>query len=209
MRYLLSIIVLLSLGSCRYGDAEVIDINGMPIHSELVGEFTQVLGRPYELFIRRNWISDAAAGGPGMSYTDTVRNGIVFRRVNGTAALQFYNRYKNRSLLKDKYIFLSNSSYTNSGELAYDIVVIKANNQFQALKLMNTNGLKQEISHAQIFEFLADLHEKNPIEIYLLEEHRIGIYLERSPDQHTRNELAAISPNYELKGKTLELYWPG
>ena len=165
MRLLLFVVLALLVTDCRYSDPEVIDINGMQIHTSLVDKFTSRLGKPYELFIRRNWISDAAAGGAGQAYVDTVRNGIVFRNVIESEALRFFNYYADEPLLKNKYIFLSNAAYTYSGDLAYDLVILKANNQFQALKIMNTHGLKQGITHTQIFEFIADLHEQNPVEI--------------------------------------------
>lgn len=207
MRLLLPVILLLLITNCRYRDAEVIDINGMPIHGSLVDEFTGILQRPYELFIRRNWISDAVAG-QGQSHVDTIRNGMVFRGVIKSEALNFYNYYKKKPLLQNKYIFLSNATFTYSGDMAYDLVILKANNQFQALKIMNTNGLKQGISHTQVFEFIAALNEKNPIEIFLLEENRVGFYLKNTPNQRTKDELSAISPGHELRGKTVELYWP-
>ncbi|MEL7147991.1 MAG: hypothetical protein AAFO69_16575, partial [Bacteroidota bacterium] len=135
-------------------------------------------------------------------------NGIIFKKVSEKKALKFRNTYKDRGVLQNKYIFFTNTGFSSSGTLAYDIVIVKANNQFQALKIMNTHGLKQGISHTRLFDFIVALHENNPINIFLLEENRIGFDLEDAPDQSTKDQLAAISPSYELRDKTVELYWP-
>ena len=142
-----------------------------------------------------------------MARTDTIRNGLFFPRIDEKTAISLRNRYKKREEFRNKYIFLSAATFTGSG-LAYDVVIVSANNQCQVLKIMNTHGLRDGIGHDQIFEFITDLHDKNPLEIYHLEEDKISLTLDQAPDQRTKDAIAAICPNYELNRKDLQMYWP-
>ncbi len=184
---------------------EIIDINGMDITRGLINDITDKAGRTYQLFFSYNWIQDPSA--PNGQRIDTIRNGVTFKEVPDEKAQGLISLYKSRLQIENKYIFLNKSIYNRKGNLLYDVVILKANNQFQALKLINTNGLKEGIGHQKIFDFLANLNQNNTIEIYLIDESKVYLKLKNSLDDNTLEAVEKLCPQYEYFQKDLKLIW--
>lgn len=200
------IVSLLLITGCSIRESQKIDINGMKISRGLINDITEDMGNTYELFIRYNWVQDPVDDIDGQR-TDTIRNGVVYREIIEDKAVTLFNLYKARLKADKKYLFLSKSIYTRSGNLSYDMVLLEANNQFQALKILNTNGLKEGIGHQEIFDFLVQLHQSNPLEIYLIDENRISMQLKNALDEKALTQIQKLCPQHEYFQNELKLIW--
>lgn len=200
-----AMLVLLTLAGCGISDSEVIDINSMKIERGLIDRITGETGRTYQLFIRYNWLQDPneATG----HKTDTIRNGVVYKELPEEKAVRLYEQYKKQLARDNKYMFLSNPRYTRNGSLAYDLVLLEANNQFQVLKIMNVNGINDGVSHQEIFDFLVSLHQSAEIEIYKLTDHSLTMKIKYPLDQRTLDAIEKLCPRYEYSQKGLTLIW--
>lgn len=194
------------LAGCGINESEVIDINSMKITRGLINQITGDTGRTYQLFIRHNWLQDPSNAATGQK-TDTIRNGVVFKEILEEKATRIYERYKNQLARDNKYMFLSKPKFTRNGDLAYDLVLLEANNQFQVLKIMNVNGLQDGVSHQEVFDFLVNLHQSNNIEVFKLNDNGLTLKLSNNLDDRALDAIAEICPRFEYSQKQLMLIW--
>lgn len=178
----------------------------MKITRGLINRITSDTGRTYQLFIRHNWLQDPSNAVTGHR-TDTIRNGVVFKGILEEKATRIYERYKDQLASDNKYMFLSRPKFTRNGDLAYDLVLLEANNQFQVLKIMNVNGVEDGISHQKVFDFLVKLHQSNNIEIFKFYDNSLTLKFRNIPDERTIDAIAEICPKYQYSNKQLMLIW--
>ncbi|MGB3465631.1 MAG: hypothetical protein WBA74_10185 [Cyclobacteriaceae bacterium] len=204
IRYL-SLLSVIFLSCGETGSQNSIDINGMQINRSLINEITATVGTSYELFIITNWIQDPTV--EAGFRIDTIRNGIEFKKIEEQKVRNILNRYNKILRPRDKYPFLTKASYNRKGNLSFNLVIISANDQFQALRTVRPDGLKEGVSHDEIFDLLVKLNQVNPIDIYLLDKNRVRLTLQKKLSQEWEEEIADLCPQYEIINRDLRLHW--
>ncbi len=202
MRYFYPFLVLFI--NCSGSAYDQININDVEISETTINEISNSFNESYQLFIRYRRVYDSSSLIPRI---DTIRNGLYFERTSEQKALSIHEKYKYRIREEGNFIFLSNPSFGSDGNLIYDLAIIKANDQFETIKLLNTNGQREGISNSTIYKTLQKIHQKNTMEIYGVDQNYLKIRFSDPISTADLSELGKISPNMDYNGKEVNLIW--
>jgi len=200
MKYFVLILFLILGYSCQ----DKIDINDMKISESTINEISNQFGEPYQLFSIINRIYSSSNN----LNIDTVKNGLYFERVSEEKAINLYDKYKSVLEGEGNLIFLSNQAFAYDGDAIYDLVILKAVNQFMAIHLLNTHGRRIGISHEKIVNTLMDLDKNNPMDIYCIDEYQLRLKFRNNLSNDEKQRLANISPDLSYQNQDVILVWP-
>jgi hypothetical protein len=183
---------LLLLSSCMPPDRKknaiknLVELNGVRLPERLIQKLRIETGRYYQAFMHINEIYPPIKPGKrfdinDISY-DTVKNGIFFAKVKESRAKEIYSQYYDSIRNTGNFIFLTNVDFAKDSQTYFDVVVVRADDMYDILKLMNTSGPNYDIDNAAVISKMKQWDEEVGFRLVVADEDRIEATMDHLPD---------------------------
>lgn len=182
-------------------------INNFPediIHS--IEEESGLVAEP--LYVTR-WFLDDQIGIPGAKSSKKVpENGISVRSVSKSKAESIHDNLYSKFKQKGYLIFLTNLNFDysnspiNSSRAVYDVGVIKADDQYEIIKRINTQGPNYNISNKEVIDTLKDWENAVQFKIVVVDEDRVEAKILKMPESVEKfaKQIFDFSPDTVYQG---------
>lgn len=145
----ITFLLLLSLSVSCTPTNKTVEINGVTINNSLLSELKIELGSNPLDFQKINYYYESKDS----SYTetvDTINNGFFFKPVPEQKAKKIVDVYSDYIKEEGNYIFLKNLTFDDSWSTLYEVTIVKAKDQFEILKIMNTEAVNYDLTNDDI-----------------------------------------------------------
>ena len=179
---LLGFLISIMLGApleTDYDDSKTM-VNGLYISKTYLNQITRKSNTEYQdlvFYIYKDSIVDTF----NYSHLDSFVYGVVYKKVNEKTAWQIFNKFHKMIEAEGNYIYLTHISFDSTKSVCYDLAIIKAEDQFEAVKIVGTNGLNYDISNEKVIEKLKIWHKEAKLIITVIDYNRVEAYMKRKP----------------------------
>jgi len=129
------------------------DFKEVQISSELLEKIESKAVQTAKPFERVNYTYDTV-NGEWNERTDTIRNGFFFSGIPDARARQIFDSFFDAVRQDGNYLVLTNLDFDDNFNSLYDVVILKAKDQFEVVKMMNTEGPNFEVTNDMVLEKL-------------------------------------------------------
>ena len=112
--------------------------------------------------------------------------GLVFKFVNHEKAHTIFNKYSDKVIEGNNYIFLTNMDFDESYNTYYDIVIIDGSDPFELIKRIGTNGVNYDKYNNDIVLQLKEWHTEVGFKFVVIDVARIHAYMNKLPKNITQ-----------------------
>lgn len=158
---------------------DTIGENALDIDSKLLTEIKKEIEQEPVKLNREVWNYDKN-GNEEHYFLD---KGLVFKFVNEKKAHAIFNKYYNKVIQGDDYIFLSNMDFDESFNSYYDIIIIDESNPFTIIEQIGTNGINYDIYNPDIIRKLKEWNDQVNFKFVVIDVSRIHAYMEKLPKE--------------------------
>ena len=203
-KLILQIIFLMFLQGCK-GQTEqqndIIKINGVKISQKILNDFKEKLRQEPIEFERVNYYYKKV-GSTWEEETDTIRNGFYFKKISESNAKSIVQNYSEELSETGHYIFLKNLDFDNNWNTLYDVTIVKAENQYEILKMMNTEGPNYDVTNKQVINKIKEWDKKVGLKIIVADEARVEAFITKLPDKLSKftQEIYELCPDVIEQG---------
>ncbi|MFM9945520.1 MAG: DUF4253 domain-containing protein [Bacteroidia bacterium] len=193
------------------GMHDTISIHGLKIFKITADELRYKTRRNFEPITFYEW-KDSIIDTTNYGYWFPLSQGIVLKNISENWARSVHNQFYNGMLkVQGLYFFLTNLHTDSTKNILYDLAILKANSQFEAVKQVGTNSKNQDIKNEQIIKNLKLWNEENHFKITAIDKNRIEITLWAQPGNIEKfvNQLFEVWPevvdsSYGLKQQMVD-----
>lgn len=195
--YLLLFVSSLIFHNCKgQNAAEDVEINGVLISQTILNDLKNSTGQNPTDFIKVNYhyIKN------NESYTemvDTIKNGFYFSKISEEKAKQLVLKYHDVCKANGNYIFLKELDFDNEWNSLYDLTIVKATNQFEVVKLMNTQGPSYDVTNEMVINKIKKWDKQVGLQLIVVQEDRIEAQIDKLPKdlEIFTNEIYELCPD--------------
>ncbi len=156
-------------------------INGVCIQDHLLRELQKTIGKDYiEFNTVKNIYTSDEAGFP--ETVETIGNGFYFPNIPEIKARMIFDKYYDKIKKKGNYIFLKGLDFDDDWNSYYDITIVKAEDQYEVLRIMNTAGLNYHITNEMVIEQIKKWDKEVKLKVIVAESDRVEAYINKLPD---------------------------
>ncbi len=178
------IILLLTLHGCKGQNSEqdeTVTINGVTISQQSLNDLKKKLRKEPVIFEKVNYYYQKVDS-IWKEETDTIRNGFYFEKINETQAKSIVENYSDKLSKAGNYIFLKNLDFDDNWNSLYDVTIMRANNQYEILKMMNTEGPNYNVTNDQVIRKIKEWDQRVGLKIIVADESRVEALILKLPD---------------------------
>ena len=155
-----------------------INKNGLNIDSKLLSDIkNDIKKEPIDLN-REVWNYDRQ----GNEEHYFLNKGLVFKFVNEQKAHSIFNKYHDKVIEGNNYIFLTNMDFDESYNTYYDIVIIDVSDPFKLIEQIGTNGVNYDIYNPDVVKKLKEWNDQVNFKFVVIDVSRIHAYMKRLPN---------------------------
>ena len=152
--------------------------NGLNIDPKLLVDIMNDLSKKPIQLNREVWNYDRE----GNEEHYFLNKGLVFKFVNEDKAHSIFNKYHNKVVSGNNYIFLSNMDFDESYNTYFDVVIIDGSDPFKIIEQIGTNGVNYDIYNPDIIRQLKEWDKQISFKFVVIDVSRIHAYMNRLPD---------------------------
>ncbi|TRZ45122.1 DUF4253 domain-containing protein [Robertkochia solimangrovi] len=178
------IILLLTLQGCKdqtQDQNDIVTINGVTINQKILNELKKKLNQEPIEFEKVNYHYENVDS-TWKEETDTIRNGFYFKQISEFKAKRIIQDYSEELTETGHYMFLKNLEFDDNWNSLYDVTIVKAENQYDILKIMNTQGPNYDVTNEQVITKVKKWDEKVGLKIIVADEARVEAFISKLPD---------------------------
>ncbi|MFT4602058.1 MAG: hypothetical protein ACI857_002244 [Arenicella sp.] len=108
-------------------------------------------------------------------------NGIVFRGLEKDIAYEAFDTFSDEVRTEGNYMFLTSIDYDKDWNSFFDVAILPCDNQFDLIKLLNTEGIDQDISNDEILEQMRTWDKEIGFNLVYCDNTGIDAYMENMP----------------------------
>ena len=112
-----------------------------------------------------------------------LNKGLIFKFVDEKKAHSIFNKYYDKVVEGNNYIFLSNMDFDESYNSYYDIIIIDGSDPFKLIEQIGTNGVNYDIYNPDIVKKLKEWDEEVDFKIVVIDVSRIHAYMNKLPNK--------------------------
>jgi len=186
-------------------DDSKIQINGMLISKTYLNQISRKSNVEFEDLVFYTW-KDSIVDTFNYSHIDSFVYGVVFKKVDEKTAWKIFNKFHKMIEAEGNYLYLTHISFDSTKNLCYDLAILTAKNQFEAVKIVGTNGLNYDISNEKVIEKLKVWHKDVKFVITVIDYNRVEAYMKRKPKnlETFTSEIVEFCPDIIGTGYTSE-----
>ena len=155
-----------------------IDKNGLEIDLELLSNIKKDIKKEPAKLNREVWNYDKE-GNEAHYFLD---KGLVFKFVDEQKAHSIFNKYHDKVIKGNNYIFLTNIDFDESYNSYYDIVIINGSDPFKLINRIGTNGVNYDIYNPDIVKKLKEWNAQVHFKFVVIDVSRIHAYMGKLPN---------------------------
>lgn len=160
---------------------DTITIHGLTIFKSTADKLREETKRNFEPIIFYEW-KDSIIDTTNYGYWFSLSQGIVLKNISENWARSVQNRFFIGMLKREGlYFFLTNFHTDSTQKILYDLAIVKAKSQFDAIKKVGINSKNQDIKNEEIIENLKLWNEENHFKITAIDKNQIEITLWSQP----------------------------
>lgn len=181
---IIQLILVLTFQGCKgqtNQQDETVTINGVTVSQETLFDIQKKLKQQPIEFEKVNYYYQKVDS-TWTEETDTIRNGFYFEKVDDIVAREIVQKYSDNFISDGNYIFLKNLDFDDNWNSLYDVTIVKANNQYDVLKIMNTEGVNYDVTNEQVISKIKEWDEKVGLKIIVADVSRIEAYISKLPN---------------------------
>jgi len=200
-RFLIIIITLLALYSKINAQDTSKSINGVVVSKYMIEDIQKLTGKP-ALNLKFYYWQDSFVDAFSYGYYDTVSHGIYFKGINEKLANKIFNMYYHPCIGKGNYIYMTHYNFDSALGAFYDIAIIKAADQYEAIKMVATAGINYDIKTKDIIEKIRKWDAEVGLLISVIDYNRIGGSIQTKPKDLKKltKEISEFCPDVIDKG---------
>lgn len=187
---------------------EKVSINGIDIQKGILKYLEFQTKRKFEPLKFYEW-KDSIIDTTNYGHWDTISHGVFFKNIEGKLAKNIQYKYSSGLNADGLYIYLTNFNLEIGIPTTafYDIAIIKASNQFEALKRVGTNSLNYDITNDEIIEKLKKWDSEFGLKITIIDKNIIQASILNKPQDIIKlaNEIDEFSPDAKKHYGSLEV----
>lgn len=176
---------------------DTITIHGLTIFKSTADKLRNETKRNFEPIIFYEW-KDSIIDTTNYGYWFPLSKGIVHKNISENWARSVQNRFFVGMLKREGlYFFLTNLHADSTKKILYDLAIVKAKSQFDALKKVGTNSKNQDIKNEEIIKNLKLWNEENYFKVTAIDKNLIEITLLRQPSNVEKfvNQIYEVWPS--------------
>lgn len=225
MKYkILTLLILIFLGISKVPaqfkqDVSTIDysklsINGITISKSIIDSIQTQTKKKFELLKFYHW-RDSIIDTTNYGYWDTISNGIVIKGLDPDIANYILDKYSELLSSEDNFIYLTNLVIKEifliknhyKTKRFVDFAIIKAKNQYEAIKIVGTESLNYDISNQKIIDKLKYWDSSMGLKIWYMDQNRIESKILNLPKNLKKlaKEIDEFSPDAKKHYGSLEV----
>ncbi|WP_299118954.1 DUF4253 domain-containing protein [uncultured Winogradskyella sp.] len=188
MKKLVYIFIFLATVSCLNKGESKVDLasnsaiqdnhqNGLTIDKELLSEIKKAVKKEPIQLNREVYNFDK----DGNETNYVLGKGLVFKFIEEQKAHAIFNRYYDKVVAGNNYIFLSNMDFDESYNSYYDIIIMDGSDPFKIIEQIGTNGLNYDVYNQDILNQLKAWHAEVDFKFVVIDVARIHAYMNKLP----------------------------
>ncbi len=177
---LIGILTILGFSVSDDPDYDKIILNGLTVSKAIVTEIetkTNKVFVPLKFFHWKDSIIDTTNYG----HWDSTSHGIIIKDLYENEAKAIFNIYYARSTGEGNYIYLTHLHFDSLNHSFFDIAIVQAKNQLEAVKRVGTSSKNYDVSNEKVLEKLESWNHKINYKIMVIDVNRIEGYLLSNP----------------------------
>lgn len=155
-----------------------LDKNGLHIDSDLLTRIKNDIKKDPIKLNREVWNYDRE----GNEEHYVLDIGLVFKFVDEQKAHSIFNKYHDKVVKGDNYIFLSNMDFDKSYNSYYDIIIIDGSDPFKLIQRIGTNGVNYDVYNPDIIKKLKEWNAQVNFKFVVIDISRIHAYISKLPN---------------------------
>lgn len=171
-----------------------IDKNGLNIDAQLLSDITKDIKKEPEKLNREVWNYDKE-GNEEHYFLD---KGLIFKFVNEQKAHSIFNKYIDKVVKGNNYMFLTNMDFDDSfTNTYYDIIIIDGSDPYDIIKRIGTNGVNYDIYNSDVVNKLKEWNDQVNFKFVVIDVSRIHAYMGKLPNniQSFSKDVYAFCPD--------------
>ena len=180
---ILQIILLLTLQGCKgqtEEQNEFITINGVTINQKVLDDLKKKLKQEPIEFEKVNYYYKKVDS-TWKEETDTIKNGFYFKKISESKAKNIVQTYSTELSKTGHYLFLKNLDFDDNWNSLYDVTIVEAENQYDVLKIMNTEGPNYDVTNEQVINRIKEWDKQVGLKIIVADEARVEAFISNLP----------------------------
>lgn len=160
---------------------KVIEINGVSLSENLLWEIKDAVGKELMEFEKVNYYYKKVDS-TWVEEIDTIRNGFYFSKIPENKAKEIIKKYFNQCADLGNYIFMQELSFDEDWNSLYDITIVKAKDQYEVIRIMNTEGVNYDVTNDMVIEKIKQWDDLVGLRIIVAQSDRVEASIEKLPE---------------------------
>mgnify|MGYP000058812300 CR=1 FL=1 len=184
--FILSFFTISKVSSQDIEDVSTIDrskllVNGITISKSIVDSIQTQTNKKFEPLKFYHW-KDSIIDTTNYGHWDSTIHGIYVKRINEGFAREIFDQFYAPVVREGNYIYLTHLDFDSSlKETYYDIAIVRAENQFEVLKRVETQAPNYDISNQKIIDKLKEWDKEVNFKMVVADEDRFEALMLNKP----------------------------
>lgn len=107
--------------------------------------------------------------------------GVVFQSVSEQKAHAIFDKYSDKIIAGNNYLFLTHLDFDETFNSLYDIVIIEGNDPFKIIEQIGTNGVNYDVYNQDVIQQLKAWNQEVAFKFIVIDVARIHAYMGKQP----------------------------